>query len=105
MLVIKQVEPETEGELAYECYDNGEKVGRLTARMRPDGLLEAHLSDISRREAGRSLAAKLERDAASFGLPGLYLLTRDEKERDQFLSGGYDPVEENSLLLFKPLDT
>src|SRR4051812_14474283 len=103
MLVVKQVAAEVEGELAYESYDNGQKVGRLTARFQPDGGLEARLWDTTRREAGRTLVAKLERDATANGIEKLYFLARDEKEREQFLPGGYEPVEEGGLLLYKKL--
>jgi hypothetical protein len=101
MLVVKQVEAAGENELAYECFNNGEKVGRLVARPGPDGLLEARLEDTAQREAGRTLVGKLERDAQTYGFPGLYVLARDENERDTFLSNRYNPVEEGSLKLFK----
>lgn len=103
MLVVKQVAAEAEGWLAYEGYEDGVKVGRVTARFRPDGELEARLVDTSRREAGWTLVAKLERDAAANGITGLYFLARDEKEREQFLPGGYEPVVEGGLLLYKRL--
>lgn len=103
MLVVKQVEAEVAGELAYEGYENGVKVGRVTARFRRDGGLEARLLDTSRREAGRTLVAKLEQDAAANEITGLYFLARDEKEREQFLPGGYEPVEAGGLLLYKRL--
>ncbi len=101
MLVVKQVEAADHNELAYECFNNGQKVGRLVARSTSDGLLEASLEEITQREAGRTLVAKLERDAQVHGLPGLYVLARDEKERDTFIPTGYNPVEESSLKLFK----
>ena len=103
MLVVKRVEAEVEGELVYECYENGVKVGRVVARFRSEGGLEARLFDTSKREAGRTLMAKLERDAAANGVEKLYFGARDEKERDEFLPGGYEPVEEGSLQLYKRL--
>src|SRR5690349_13065461 len=103
MLVVKRVEAEVEGELAYECYENGVKVGRVVGQFRPNGGLEARLFDTSKLEAGRTLLAKLERDAAANGVEELYFGARDEKERDQFLPAGYEPVEEDSLLLCKRL--
>ena len=101
MLVVKQVEAAYPYQLAYECLNNGQTVGRLVARLTPDGLLEAALEDTVQREAGRTLVGKLERDAQANGLPGLYVLARDERERDTFLPAGYDPVEEGSLRLVK----
>lgn len=101
MLTVKQVEGANPHELAYECFNNGQRVGRLVARPTPEGALEAALGETAQREAGRTLMAKLERDARSHGLPGLYLLARDEREREAFLSNGYDPVGENALRLYK----
>ena len=103
MLIVKAVEPERENELAYECYDNGERVGRLSATWQAEGYLIARLSETSRREAGRSLVAKLERDALANGLTSLYLEVRDAKEREQFLPTGYEPLTTDSLLLCKRL--
>ncbi|HEX2915130.1 MAG TPA: hypothetical protein VH186_30340 [Chloroflexia bacterium] len=103
MLVVKQVDAANQNELAYECYEGAQMVGRLTAWIRPDRTLEARLSNISIREAGRTLMHKLERDASAYDLPGLYLQSADEKERDQFLSNGYEPVTPDTLLLYKPL--
>ncbi|MDB5082929.1 MAG: hypothetical protein JWP00_4853 [Chloroflexi bacterium] len=104
MLVVKQVEAAGENELAYECFNNGQRVGRLVARLAPDGLLEASLEQTVQREAGRTLVAKLERDAQAHGLAGLYVLPRDEKERDTFVPAGYEPVEEAGLKLVKRFD-
>ena len=101
MLVVKQVDGAGPHELVYECFNNGQKVGRLVARPAPDGLLEASLEETAQREAGRTLVAKLERDARAFGLPGLYILARDERERESFLPAGYDPEGEDSLKLVK----
>ena len=102
MLTVKQVEAAHPGELAYECFNEGQPVGRLSARFTGEGELEAVLEDINLREAGRTLVAKLERDARANGLPGLYLLARDEREREAFLSNGFEPVAENGLRLYKP---
>lgn len=103
MLVVRQVEAEAANEIAYECYEGGAAVGRLVARWRSPGNLEVELKDTTRNEAGRTLVAKLERDALKNGVTGLYLLARSDKERDQFYPAGYDPVEEGSLRLFKLL--
>ncbi len=102
MLTVRQVEGASSDELAYECYNNGQRVGRLVARATPQGGLEAVLEETNQREAGRTLVAKLERDARSHGLPGLYLLARDEREREAFLSNGFEPVETGGLRLYKP---
>ena len=101
MLTVKQVEAASPHELAYECYNNGQRVGRLVARPTPEGGLEAVLEETTQREAGRTLVAKLERDARYHGLPGLYLLARDEREGETFLSNGFEPLEENGLRLYK----
>jgi hypothetical protein len=103
MLTVKQVEAANPHELAYECFNAGQRIGRLVARPTPDGKLEAVLEEIIQREAGRTLVAKLERDARTYGLPGLYLLARDERESEAFLSNGFEPVEEkeNALRLYK----
>ena len=102
MLTVRQVDGASPNELAYECSNNGQLVGRLVARPTPEGALEAALEETGQREAGRTLVAKLERDARSYGLPGLYLLARDEREREAFLSNGYAPVEPGALRLYKP---
>ncbi|MBN9387072.1 MAG: hypothetical protein J0I20_03385 [Chloroflexi bacterium] len=103
MLTVKQVEAASPHELAYECFNEGHRVGRLVAQLTPDGRLEAVLEEISQREAGRTLVAKLERDARANGLPGLYLLAHDERESAAFLSNGFEPIEEkeNALRLYK----
>lgn len=101
MLMVKQVEAASPDELAYECFNEGQRVGRLVARPTPDGKLEALLEETALRETGRTLVAKLERDAKTYGLPGLFLLARDEREREAFLSNGFEPVEENGLRLYK----
>src|SRR6476620_1200520 len=102
MLTVRQVDSAGPHELAYECFNNGQRVGRLVARPALEGGLEAVLEETSQREAGRTLVAKLERDARSHGLPGLYLLAHDERESEAFLSNCYDPVEKNGLRLYKP---
>ena len=101
MLLVRQIEAENDIDLIYECYDNNRRVGRLVAKLRSDGMLEACLAETNRREAGRVLIAKLERDATSHGLAGMYFTARSEKERDEFLPAGYEPVDHTSLLLFK----
>lgn len=101
MLVVKQIEAAYPNQLAYECFNNDQTVGRLVARLTPDGWLEASLEDTAQREAGRTLVAKLERDARTHGVPGLYVLARDERERDTFLPAGYELVEEDGLRLVK----
>lgn len=103
MLTVKQVEAASPQELAYECFNAGQRIGRLIARPTEDGKLEAVLDEITQREAGRTLVAKLERDARTYGLPGLYLLAHDERERAAFLSNGFEPLEEkgNGLRLYK----
>ncbi len=104
MLVVKQVEAEAEQELAYECYDNEQIVGRLTAQFRADGSLETRLFDITRREARRTLLAKLERDATAHGVAGLYLHVHDHKEGEDFLPAGYAPIQGEDLVLYKRLE-
>ena len=103
MLTVRQVEGASPQELAYECFNDGQRVGRLVARPIPAGALEATLEETGQREAGRTLLAKLERDARAHGLPGLFLVARDEREREAFLSNGYEPVEPDGLRLYKPL--
>jgi hypothetical protein len=101
MLLVRQIDAENASDLIYECYDNSRKVGKLVARLRSDGMLEACLEETIRREAGRVLVAKLERDAVAHGLAGMYFTARNEKERDEFLPAGYEPVAQTNLLLFK----
>lgn len=101
MLLVRQIEAENDSDLVYECYDNDRRVGRLVAKLRSDGMLEACLAETNRREAGRVLIAKLERDAIAHNLFGLYFTARNEKERDEFLPAGYEPVKDTNLLLFK----
>ncbi len=103
MLVVKQVEGASGEKLIYECHEAGRCVGRLTAQMRPGGMLEAQFREISHPEAARVLAAKLERDAVAHGLAGLYLWPRHEKERNSFLGAGYEPTDPHTLQLFKRL--
>ncbi len=102
MLVIKQVEAGP-GALAYECHADGQLVGRLAAVLRPDGGLAVRLIETTRNEAGRSLVAKLERDALAHDLTEIYLFARDTKEASQFEPAGYQPLEDDKLILLKRL--